>query len=60
MPPNVNLDSLAQLNADPAQYMAPMDLYDTIWGGKSTHEFHAQLTGLTDLEQNHQIPGTQA
>lgn len=30
----LSLDGLAQLNSDAAQYMAPMDLYDTIWGGK--------------------------
>lgn len=35
--PGLNLDGLGQLpGADPSQYMAPMDLYDTIWGGEST------------------------
>lgn len=27
--------SMPALNVDPTQYMAPMDLYDSIWGGKS-------------------------
>lgn len=32
----LSLDGLGQLpGTDPTQYMAPMDLYDTIWGGKS-------------------------
>jgi hypothetical protein len=31
--PNLGLDALAQTNVDPTQYMAPMELYDTIWGG---------------------------
>ena len=30
----MGLDNFGQMNADPTQYMAPMDLYDTIWGGK--------------------------
>lgn len=32
--PNMGLDNLGQMNSDPSQYMAPMELYDTIWGGK--------------------------
>jgi hypothetical protein len=31
LPPNVGMD-MANMNADPAQYMAPMDLFDSIWG----------------------------
>lgn len=34
--PGLSIDGLGQLpGGDPAQYMAPMDLYDTIWGGES-------------------------
>src|SRR4029434_1698255 len=32
---NINLDSMGTMNVDPTQYMAPMDLYESIWGGKS-------------------------
>lgn len=36
LPPGLNLEGLGQLpGADPSQYMAPMDMYDTIWGGES-------------------------
>ena len=31
---NLTLDAISNVNVDPNQYMAPMDLYDTIWGGK--------------------------
>ncbi|KAJ3525560.1 hypothetical protein NM208_g11587 [Fusarium decemcellulare] len=30
---NLNLDSMGPMNVDPTQYMAPMDLYESIWGG---------------------------
>ncbi|KAG4260791.1 hypothetical protein FPRO06_02103 [Fusarium proliferatum] len=29
---NLNLDSINAMNVDPTQYMAPMDLYESIWG----------------------------
>ncbi|KAF5965754.1 hypothetical protein FCOIX_12832 [Fusarium coicis] len=29
---NLNLDSMNAMNVDPTQYMAPMDLYESIWG----------------------------
>ncbi|UPK89930.1 hypothetical protein LCI18_000865 [Fusarium solani-melongenae] len=29
---NINLDSMGTMNVDPTQYMAPMDLYESIWG----------------------------
>ncbi|KAI6783971.1 putative thiamine repressible regulatory protein [Emericellopsis cladophorae] len=32
VPPSLHMDALSPINADPTQYMAPMDLYDTIWG----------------------------
>ncbi|KAM0427591.1 hypothetical protein ACHAPT_007552 [Fusarium lateritium] len=32
---NMNLDSMGTMNVDPTQYMAPMDLYESIWGGMS-------------------------
>lgn len=34
------------LNVDPAQYMAPMDLYESIWGGKSSTGFDAAMQTL--------------
>lgn len=30
----LNLDNMNAMNVDPTQYMAPMDLYESIWGGK--------------------------
>lgn len=33
MPPNLSIDALGQIS-DAANMMAPMDLYDTIWGGE--------------------------
>ncbi|KJZ76382.1 hypothetical protein HIM_04111 [Hirsutella minnesotensis 3608] len=35
MPTSMNLDSMPALGVDPSQYMAPMDLYDSIWGEPS-------------------------
>jgi hypothetical protein len=32
---NLNIDSMNAMNVDPTQYMAPMDLYESIWGGMS-------------------------
>ncbi|KAF5571174.1 hypothetical protein FPHYL_690 [Fusarium phyllophilum] len=29
---SLNLDSMNAMNVDPTQYMAPMDLYESIWG----------------------------
>ncbi|KAL6925322.1 hypothetical protein ACHAPO_008990 [Fusarium lateritium] len=29
---NLNMDSMNAMNVDPTQYMAPMDLYESIWG----------------------------
>ncbi|KAF4480075.1 hypothetical protein FAGAP_12196 [Fusarium agapanthi] len=29
---NLNLDSMNAMNVDPTQYMAPLDLYESIWG----------------------------
>jgi hypothetical protein len=29
---NLNIDSMNAMNVDPTQYMAPMDLYESIWG----------------------------
>jgi hypothetical protein len=31
----LNLDNMNAMNVDPTQYMAPMDLYESIWGGMS-------------------------
>jgi hypothetical protein len=31
--PNMAIENLPSLNVDPTQYMAPMDLYESIWGG---------------------------
>lgn len=31
--PGLAMDNLAGMNVDPSQYMAPMDLYESIWGG---------------------------
>lgn len=33
---NLNMDTMNAMNVDPTQYMAPMDLYESIWGGMST------------------------
>ncbi|KAG8425960.1 hypothetical protein J3459_008560 [Metarhizium acridum] len=33
LPVNMNLDGLPGLSVDQAQLMAPMDVYDSIWGG---------------------------
>ena len=30
---SLNLDNMGTMNVDPTQYMAPMDLYESIWGG---------------------------
>jgi hypothetical protein len=35
LPPNISLEEMAAVSVDPTQYMAPMELYDTIWGGKA-------------------------
>uniref|UniRef100_A0A8H7TRS8 Zn(2)-C6 fungal-type domain-containing protein n=1 Tax=Bionectria ochroleuca TaxID=29856 RepID=A0A8H7TRS8_BIOOC len=32
LPPNISLEEMAAVSVDPTQYMAPMELYDTIWG----------------------------
>ncbi|KAH8662771.1 fungal-specific transcription factor domain-containing protein [Ilyonectria robusta] len=37
---NMDVDNLGGVNVDPASYMAPMDLYESIWVGKG-------LSGLT-------------
>jgi hypothetical protein len=29
---------------DPSQYMAPLDLYETIWGGKTGGTLSTQMT----------------
>lgn len=39
IPATMSMDgSIPNLTVDQTQYMAPMDLYDSIWGGKSTSE----------------------
>lgn len=40
---NLNLDSMNAMNVDPTQYMAPMDLYESIWGGMSLPICHTSV-----------------
>ena len=40
---NLNIDSMNAMNVDPTQYMAPMDLYESIWGGTSSFICHKSL-----------------
>lgn len=47
LPPNVGME-MPNMGIDPAQYMAPMDLFDSIWGGKFSTA--AILPTLTLLE----------
>jgi hypothetical protein len=49
---NLNIDSMNAMNVDPTQYMAPMDLYESIWGGMSPFTHLSSVIFSWQLETN--------
>lgn len=60
LPATLSMEEMATVGVDQTQYMAPMELYDTIWGGTySSHPLlHRQgCSRLTKLQNRHRIHG---
>ncbi|KPM38207.1 hypothetical protein AK830_g8375 [Neonectria ditissima] len=47
---NLQLDNMGAITVDPTQYMAPMDLYESIWGGMCSHP--QVFDGAADLSES--------
>lgn len=50
-PNSLQLDNMGAITVDPTQYMAPMDLYESIWGGMCSHP-QAFVDGAADLPES--------
>ncbi|KAF7551189.1 hypothetical protein G7Z17_g5198 [Cylindrodendrum hubeiense] len=48
---SLQLDNMGAITVDPTQYMAPMDLYESIWGGMCSHP-QAFADGAADLSES--------
>lgn len=61
MQPAMGMDgALANLGVDQAQYMAPMDLYDSIWGGECPPPLAPRAGAARLTRQNRRTRGTRA
>lgn len=49
---NLQLDNMGAISVDPTQYMAPMDLYESIWGGTCSHQVSLSSPAVADLTES--------